>query len=160
MEINGKIIDTIIDTGAATNIMTDSLMEKLGLEIEKSSNLRCTMANGDKIASLGKTTVEIGLNDELVMPVQVNIIKSPEEEIILGNDTLKDMGANIDFDNKELGIKTDEEIIVVPIRYEIIRENEDIDEEIESDDEYEEDEQIEMYTLLKELSDDEEDESK
>ena len=166
LEINGMIKEAIIDSGAATNVMTRKLMEEMELEIEEPSNFRCTLANGMKVASLGTTTMEIGINDVLVLPIKVNIIESEDKEIIIGNDTLRDMNARIDYENKILEIKiNDGKIKEIPVEYEkdikkgtkveIESESEEeiepeYGEEYESENEYEN--QKEVYTVLKEWS--------
>ena len=165
LEMNGILKEVIIDSGAATNVITRKLMEEMELEIEEPSNFRCTLANGMKVASLGTTTMEIGINDVLMLPIKVNVIESEDKEIIIGNDTLRDMNAKIDYENKVLEIKiNDEEIKEIPVEYEkdvkketkeeIESESEEeieYEEEYESENEYEN--QREMYTILKEWSD-------
>ena len=160
LEINGKMMKVIIDTGAATNVISDNLIKELGLGIEEPSNFRCTMANGTKVASLGKTTIEVGINEELMLPVQVNVLKSGKKELILGNDTLRDMNANIDFEDKLMAIRAEDELIEIPVEYETPKENRlNKKEEIESDyeseqeyeQEYEDDEQVQIYTVMDEF---------
>jgi predicted aspartyl protease len=52
--VNDTIINAIIDTGAALNIITSKLLDTLGLEIEESSKTSFIIANGERQASLVK----------------------------------------------------------------------------------------------------------
>jgi hypothetical protein len=53
--INGEPVSAVIDSGAATSIMTKKLMKKLGYSINSSSNLVIVTANGTKVRSLEKS---------------------------------------------------------------------------------------------------------
>ena len=75
VKINDTEIQAIIDTGAATNIISDKLLEKLGLEIQEPSRSRFTIANGDKTASLGKTEIQLEIGDWII-PITVEVIES------------------------------------------------------------------------------------
>ena len=65
LSIRGKNIEVIVDSGAATNIITNKLRKKLGIKIEEPSKTIFTMANGKKTASLGKTRIEIEVEDKI-----------------------------------------------------------------------------------------------
>src|SRR5215470_12692802 len=70
--IKDKPITAIIDSGAATNIISSKLVQELNLENIKSSNATFIIANSEKVAALGKitTTIEIA-NNELTIKIQV-----------------------------------------------------------------------------------------
>ena len=53
-KIKSQEVDVIIDTGASTNIITKTLLDKLNIKIEESSNKIFTSANGKDIIALGK----------------------------------------------------------------------------------------------------------
>ena len=57
--INDVEIKAIVDTGAATCAISKRLLDETHNEIKNPSNVRCIMANGSKIASLGKSIIEI-----------------------------------------------------------------------------------------------------
>jgi predicted aspartyl protease len=115
--VNDKMINTVIDTGAATSIITVRLMEELGLRIESKSEFKYTMADGSKEKSLGKTTVGIDLNERIKIPVRVEVIESEGSELILGNDTLRKIKARIDYKKKVIGVGKYSQI---PMEYERI----------------------------------------
>ena len=82
--INGQEIQTVIDSGAATNIITNKLRKRLGIEIEKSSKTVFTIANGKKIPSLGETEIIIEISEQIEIPVKVQVIDSEKKDLILG----------------------------------------------------------------------------
>src|SRR6266496_916435 len=84
--INGEEVKTIIDSGAAMNIITDTLRKKLGVIINRPSNTIFTMANGGKAPSLGR--VEIIIEDEEI-PIEVQVIDSRSEDLLLGNEIFR-----------------------------------------------------------------------
>src|SRR5688572_29874737 len=102
MTINNKEIKVVIDSGAAISVITEKLRKELKLPIEKKSNITCTLADGRKIASLGKINIEIEFNEELVMPVTLDVIESKQKGIIIGNDLLNKWNANINYKDKML----------------------------------------------------------
>ncbi len=53
-KIKSQEVNVIIDTGALTNIITKTLLEKLNIKIEKLSNKIFTLANKKDIITLGK----------------------------------------------------------------------------------------------------------
>src|ERR1044071_8600245 len=56
--INGEEVKTLIDSGAATNIITNRLRKRLGVRMKRPSKTIFTMANGKRIPSLGETEIE------------------------------------------------------------------------------------------------------
>src|SRR3954467_2760516 len=52
LRINGKIISAIVDSKAATSIMTKSLMQHLGFKINRPSKIIVITANGSRTKSL------------------------------------------------------------------------------------------------------------
>lgn len=158
--INNTTIRAVVDTGAATNIMTSSLLRQLNLEIEESSKTRFIIANGERQASLGKTEIEIEVNDWII-PVKVEVIESRKKELLLGTKFLAEMKGLIDLEKQTMTLKIEEQDILIPIYYSQKQLKED---EIENDtsesentdeyDNYEEtDEEIDLNVTL---TDDEE----
>jgi predicted aspartyl protease len=156
LEVNDIMVDVIIDTGAAINVMSNKLRKILNAPIEQKSNFRCIMANGQKVASLGKTTLNIGINEDIILPIEVDVIDSIGKDLIIGNETLKDINAHIDFENKILEIEDNEgTIIEIPVEYEItskkIENDKNFEDEIETSDEgeveYESDEEKQLFTI-------------
>jgi predicted aspartyl protease len=162
LNVKGKEVKIIIDTGAATSVITNKLRKELDIPIQKGSNVRFVLADGNKIAALRRTEVEIQINNKKI-PIEVEIMDSKEKYIIIGNDILKKWNANIDFEEKILEISNNDEEIMIPIEYEknkIIRseviENDTSDEETEYtleseiESEYEEENRKEIHTIIEE----------
>jgi hypothetical protein len=146
LEIEDQLIEVIIDTGAAISVITNKLRKKLGIPIYGTSKFRCTIANGEKIAALGKTKITIRYKDELEIEKEIEVIESQEEDLILGNDIWKKFNTKINFEDKILEVMEQGETITIPIKYERDNENEydsdnynngDYDEEYDSNDETE-----------------------
>src|SRR6185295_15524351 len=102
--------------GAAVNVITNGIREELNLKIEEGSKVRCVMANGDKIGSLGVTTINLAFGNEDI-PIRVEIIESDKDEIILGNGILKELQANIDFKEDTVTLWKDETFLEIPVRF-------------------------------------------
>src|SRR5256885_3366633 len=56
LRINGKAQTAIVDSGAATSIITKSLLDRLGYKIDKQFRLIVVTANGARTKSLGITS--------------------------------------------------------------------------------------------------------
>ncbi|EXX72467.1 hypothetical protein RirG_069130 [Rhizophagus irregularis DAOM 197198w] len=95
--INNKEIEVVIDSGAAISVITEKLRKELDIPIKEKSNITCTLADGGKIASLGKVNTEIKVYKELVIPVTLDVIDSKQKEMIIGNDLLNKWNANINY---------------------------------------------------------------
>jgi predicted aspartyl protease len=160
LNVEGKEVKVIIDTGAATSVITNKLRRELNIPIQKASNVRFVLADGNKIAALGRTEVEIQINNEKI-PIEVEVMDSKEKYIIIRNDILKKWNANIDFEEKILEILNNDEEIIILIEYE---KNKMIKSEIIEDDisdgeteytseesEYEEESKKEIHTIIEEL---------
>lgn len=157
--INDTQIKAIIDTGAATNIITSALLNELEIEIDQSSRTRFIIANGEKQASLGKCNIDIEI-DDWIIPINVEVIENKKKEILLGTQFLAEMEGKINLENKTLTIKVNEDETIVPIYYtqqEVVQQLEDESSEDEYSDEYEEDDEITAYLNMKELDNDNED---
>jgi hypothetical protein len=159
--INQTPNKAIIDTGAATNIITTSLLNKLQIPIHRSSGTRFIIANGNKQASLGKSDIEIEI-DEWIIPVEVEVIESDKKEMLLGTKFLVEMEGKIDLELKTLSIRIENEIINIPIWYtqKEIQPIEELDEYIdsESSDEYEEtNDEVEVQIVQELFDSDDED---
>ena len=121
MIINGKEVKTLIDSGAAANIITNKLRKRLGIRIEKPSKTVFTIANGKKIPSLGETEIIIEIDEEIEIPITVQVIDSIKEDLLLGTAFLVKTKGVIDFENGKLTLKYDGEQIEIPI-YIILKE--------------------------------------
>ncbi|EXX65007.1 ribonuclease H-like domain-containing protein [Rhizophagus irregularis DAOM 181602=DAOM 197198] len=147
--INDKEIEVVIDSGAAISVITEKLRKELNIPIKGKSNITCTLADGGKIASLGKVNTEIKVYKELVLPVTLDVIDSKQKEMIIGNDLLDKWNANINYKEKILELENDEEIIDIPVWYiKQVEESEESDYESESgESDYEQEEGKKLYTV-------------
>jgi predicted aspartyl protease len=172
LNVEGKEVKIIIDTGAATSVITNKLRKELDIPIQKGSNIRFVLADGNKIAALGRTEVKIQINSKKI-PIEVEIMDSKEKYIIIGNDILKKWNANIDFEEKILEITNNDEEIMIPIEYEKnkmikseIIENNTSDEETEytseseEESEYEKEDKKEIHTIIEESGENSENKAK
>jgi hypothetical protein len=98
--VKGQSITAILDSGAATSIITKTLMKELGLKINQPSKLVIVTANGTKVRSLGEiSNMPMEFNGvKFLAPVQV--LDSPDQVLILGNDWLLKVKAVIDWGRK------------------------------------------------------------
>ena len=152
LRISNRDIEVIIDSGAAISVITEKLRKELSLRIIGKSNITCTLANGEKIASLGKVNTEIEIYEKLVIPITLDVIESNQKEIIIGNDLLNEWNANINYKDKMLELEDEEEIISIPVWY--IRQIEESEESEESEyesesekSEYEQESKRKLYTM-------------
>ncbi len=107
----------ILDTGAASNIISNKLMRELGLKIKKTSNIIFKMANGKKVPSLGQTQGKLGIQG-IETPVTLQVIDSKEDTLLLGNEWFSQVKAKIDFEKEELKIKgKNDKEVKIPIYY-------------------------------------------
>jgi gag-polyprotein putative aspartyl protease len=137
IKINGRIIRAIIDTGAAISVITKTLLNDLQMEIKESSNSRLVGFDGNKSTSLGKSEIEIELQNWLI-PITVEVIDSNKRDLIIGTKSLVGMDANIDLKENKLTLKVnDEDTIEIPIYY---TQNENVNNEIsDNEDDYDTD---------------------
>ena len=148
--INGRELGAIIDTGAATSIISKKLQEDLGIEIEEGSKIIFTIANGKTIPSLGKVNVYLEIGQERI-PTKMEVLESSKKELILGTDLFVKLKGKIDLESKIATIKFEDREIQLPIHYtqkelkekEIESDEESIGDEFEQ--EYEEMEELELY---------------
>src|ERR1700733_755614 len=152
LKINNRDIEVIIDSGAAISVITEKLRKELSLKIIGKSDITCTLANGGKIASLGKVNTEIEIYEKLVIPITLDVIESNQKEVIIGNDLLNEWNANINYKDKMLELEDEEEIISIPVWYiRQIEESEESEEsEYESESEepgYEQESKRKLYTM-------------
>jgi hypothetical protein len=147
LEVEDQLISAIIDTGAAVSVITDKLRRKLNIPIFGKSKFRCTIANGQKIAALGKANITIRYKDELEIIREIEVIESKEEDLILGNDIWKLFKTKINYEEEIMEVEEEGETIIIPIRYEreIIYESE------ESEDEYESNDEREVYKIYQDF---------
>lgn len=122
IKINNVQIYAIVDTGAGQNIIGESLRKKLKLENLEPSKRRFTIANGKNIASKGIINTFIKINNNQI-PIQLEVIDSTEEDVILGTKFMNQYNGNIDFDKEEITLYYQGEEIIQPIVYKRLIDN-------------------------------------
>ena len=105
LRIGRKAQTTIIDSGAATSIITKALLDRLGYDIDRVSKMIVVTANGARTRSLGivdNVPVVIG---RIEIPTSFQVLESRDEILILGNDWLRSSNANMDWEKSTLTIR-------------------------------------------------------
>jgi Aspartyl protease len=153
VRIGEQEIWAIPDTGAATCIITKSLIKDLGLKIIDASNARFNVANGQTVAALGKVMVEMEIEGKKIKE-EMDVIDSKRKDLILGTELLAKTQGEIDYENRELRMNIGSKRISTPIYF--LRQEKEVDSEEETDDDnYEEIENKDLYEQESEDSDEE-----
>src|SRR5439155_9990600 len=91
--INNERLSAIVNSRAATSIMTKKLMDKLGYKINELSKLTIVTTNGSLIRSLGKINwVPLELEDEFISTT-FQVLNSVDDTLILENNWLQKVQA-------------------------------------------------------------------
>ena len=103
VEINGKEVEATIDSGAATSVITSKLSKRLKKIIDTPSRIIITTITGSSSRSLGVISdLEVIING-VQTPIDVEVIDEPrKEKLILGNDYLSKVQANIKYEDMKL----------------------------------------------------------
>src|SRR5256886_8427189 len=145
--INNEKLSAVIDSGAATSIMTKKLMDKLGYKINEPSKLTIVTANGSQIRLLGKINrVSLELEDKFI-PTTFQVLDSVDDTLILGNDSLQKVQAVLNWKKGTLTIHGANAPLTTPIRY--TRENHKLSDSSKSSssDEYESENDLKEATI-------------
>jgi hypothetical protein len=95
--VGRKAVTIIIDSGASTSIITQKLMKKLGYHIHEPSKVVVVTTNGSKVKPLGIIKEFPIVINHLKIPTTVEVLESPEDLLLLGNDWLIRVGANLNW---------------------------------------------------------------
>src|SRR5437764_1154422 len=145
--INNERLSAVVDSGAATSIMTKKLMDKLGYKINEPSKLTIVTANGSRIRSLGKINrIPLELEGEFI-PTTFQVLDSVDDTLILGNDWLRKVQAVLNWKKGTLTIHDSDAPLTTQIRY--TRENQKSSDSSESSssDEYESENDLEEASI-------------
>ena len=96
LRIKCKAQIAIVDSGAATSIITKALLDRLGYKVDKPSKLVVVTANGARTKSLGVVShlpITLGKIDT---PTSFQVLESKDEVLILGNEWLRENNAVMD----------------------------------------------------------------
>src|SRR5436190_920603 len=117
LRVNGKVQTAVVDSGAATSIITTAVQKRLGLEITSPSNLMVVTANGARTKSLGivnNVSLSIG---KLKINASFEVLESKDEIFILGNKWLRKVEAKMDYKQSTLTITYNNGIEHIPFTY-------------------------------------------
>ena len=117
LRVNGKVINVVIDSGAATSIITKTLLDQLNLDIDRNSKLVVVTANGDRTKSLGIVDDVPVMVGKITILTSFQVLSSKDKVLILGNDWLRNANAVMDWKQSTLTIKNDRQAIRVPITF-------------------------------------------
>ncbi|OMJ28275.1 hypothetical protein AYI69_g2254 [Smittium culicis] len=115
VKIFDKNYSAIIDTGAACSVISEALMECIGLEVESKTNQIIVTADGKKHYTMGIieeipiSIANINFNADLLE------MKSSKETLILGTDWLKTHNALIDIRHQELVLPLEDHDVVLSL---------------------------------------------
>ena len=102
--VGKEAVTAIVDSGAATSIITKSLMKKLNYAPDQSSKLVIVTANGARIKALGEiSNLPININ-HMKIPTNVQVLEPKDDVLILGNDWLSKVKASLDWHDQTLTI--------------------------------------------------------
>lgn len=145
-------VKAIIDSGAATSIITHKLAKRLGHKISAPSKIVVVTTDGSKVKPLGIIKdFPITIN-YMKIPTTVEVLESPNDLLLLGNDWLVRVGATLNWKSCKFTVKYKgrEETVSATCHaddYVSVRETiPDDHDEIDDDDEYEDHEWPEVPT--------------
>ena len=117
IQINHSNVQAILDSGAAISIITSSLVKRLHLKIDEPSKIIINMANGKRARALGKiNTVKMTIGS-IRMPITLQVIESPDENLLLGTDWFKRTKAILNFDERKVKFRYLTKSASVPITF-------------------------------------------
>ncbi|OMH83132.1 hypothetical protein AX774_g3366 [Zancudomyces culisetae] len=106
---------TIIDTGAACSVISNILAKKLKIRPDQEAFESIITADGNRHRTLGKVSnLPVRIKEEMVN-IDVLIMEMLNEVLILGMDWIKKYKATIDLHGDSLTIRTDRNIVAIPI---------------------------------------------
>ncbi|OMJ18369.1 hypothetical protein AYI69_g7055, partial [Smittium culicis] len=113
VNIFGKYYWSVVDTGAACSVVSDSLLRKWGIEPDMTSNQLVVTADGSKHETSGKVSsvpIEIA---GYKFPISLVVMKRTDDFLVLGTDWFVQHGVKIDMRKQELTLPIkDAEVII------------------------------------------------
>jgi len=110
--IKGEPLKAIIDTGASVSVISNKLRKELEIPVERKSKEVLVAANGEKIVVIEETTIEIEIGERMMF-IEVRVVESRDDILIIGMNTLEKLEAKINIEKSLIsGIIKGEEIII------------------------------------------------
>ena len=95
--VYGQSVNVLIDSGAVGCIISKRYLDKVQKDIDASTNVKIIDVTGKKTAPLGMVRqVPIQMRD-IKVHVDMIVTNSAEYNVLLGNEWLKKVNANIDY---------------------------------------------------------------
>src|ERR1044071_3470912 len=149
LRINGKTQTAIIDSGAATSIITKPLLNRLGYKVDKTSKLVVVTANGARTKSLGiVSNVPIAFG-KITILTSFQVLESKDEVLILGNEWLIENDAAMQWKEAIFTIKKGQRVVRIPVT---LTKTAKLHATKEPEDEYDDDEYNESNIYYSDLS--------
>ena len=117
LRANGKVQTAIVDSKAATSIITKALLNKLNCKIDRPSKLIVVTANGTRTKSLGIVSGLLITIGKINIQTSFQVLESKDKVLILGNEWLQEANAVIDWKRASLTIKYENKIARIPIAF-------------------------------------------
>ena len=113
-------MEVIIDTGAAVSVITNQFLEKLGIDIEESSDMYILDVNGRKKRALGIVKdIQITVQQKCKTKLKMQVTDSNTYQVILGNDWLIKVYGIINIPAEEIVLGDEELGITIKVYYKI-----------------------------------------
>jgi TolA-binding protein len=115
LRIKGKAQTAVIDSGAAANIITTPLVERLGYEITKPSRVAVVTVNGTRAKSLGVVPNIPITFGKIIRPTSFHVLESKDELLIFGNGWSLTNGAIMDWRRGLLTLEEGSHVERIPV---------------------------------------------
>ncbi|CAG8703938.1 7702_t:CDS:1, partial [Funneliformis mosseae] len=97
IQIHHSNVQAILNSGVTISIIMSSLVKRLKLKIDELSKIIINTANGKRARALRKiNTVKITIKSIHIL-ITLQVIESPDENLLLGTDWIKRTKAILDF---------------------------------------------------------------
>ncbi|GBB91667.1 hypothetical protein RclHR1_19010001 [Rhizophagus clarus] len=159
--VKGVKVPLIVDSGAAGSIVAHHFLSQLGVHIDQPSTTSMVNVNGERKIPIGEVLNFPIKVQGIEVPIDMVVTEAETYSVIVGNDWLRKVKANIDYETSTMTINWKGKEARVPVEYQLVsdakqvervEEEEDSEEEeekeIENEDEDEEYEEVELEDRL------------
>ncbi|UYV68394.1 hypothetical protein LAZ67_5004196 [Cordylochernes scorpioides] len=103
ININGRHVETLIDTGASYSVISANFRESLKVVMIKNTNITLKVANNRFVSPLVKCLLRVGIND-FQRTAEFLVLPSCSHDVILGWDFLESSSAIMDCGQSEISL--------------------------------------------------------
>ena len=93
-----KDINVMLDIGSFSSVVTKMYLDKMGIDIKKSTNVKIININGSKKTPLGKVNVPVVINNDK-WNVEMIVTDSRNYNVILGNQWIGKVGGILNYND-------------------------------------------------------------